>query len=315
MRVLEPAVTPESLAYRSSRSPMGLVFAAALFFVTLVTSPTMQGGTYHNNARMECTDCHTQHNSSRDPNLPGSPSLAMRYDQPGAPAASSPAAPQLLRAGASTELCLACHSATATAPSVINSYASNHAAGAFPVSYTAMSNMAHTITTSPVSPPDNPPVTLDSLTCTTCHDPHGNGSYRNLRPDPTRTNKIPVTVDAFQTVLPGNGPIDTVYAPSNIVYKSGISEWCIKCHMAPQPGSDHPDSVAMWGSTVASYTRWATTTYPRVPVDSPTDNTIPSTDDRVTCLSCHYGHGGLNYKTLRYNAATEVQTCGECHDQ
>ncbi len=260
-------------------------------------------GDWHYGANLVCSDCHTQHNSEN-----GQP---MRTDNDPSSAKS------LLRRGSALDLCLSCHDgANPAAPDVVEpvSYVAETAAGAFPNGGGIPTTRAHHL--------DNPLPEIPYggtqpmvLTCVTCHDPHGNTSYRNLRPDPT-SSSTPVDVVTFQTILAnGTNPSD-VYVPANVVYKSGVSEWCGKCHGTPDPTSDHPVDRTIWGAVAADYTRWSTTTLPRVPVDSPSDNAIPSTDDRVTCLSCHKAHGSQNDRTLIYaDASTLDSTCQECHNQ
>ncbi|HXH40472.1 MAG TPA: cytochrome c3 family protein [Thermoanaerobaculia bacterium] len=263
------------------------------------------GGEWHYGVSLVCSDCHTQHNSEN-----GQP---MRTDNNPTPA------PLLLRRGTPLELCLSCHDGSnPAAPDVIApvSYVSEPAGGAFPDAGgqpvdPAMSYGHHLNTPSPVIPPGG---TLPMvLVCTTCHDPHGNTNYRNLRTDPTKTNGAPLVVVASQPVVADGSNPSQVYVSSNIVYKSGISAWCSRCHGTPYPHSvDRP----MWGSANASYTAWSSVTNPRVPVSSPTDDTIPSHDDQVMCLSCHKAHASNNRKALIYaDGATLESTCQECHDQ
>lgn len=276
---------------------------AVLLAMVLIAWPVL-AGQWHYGANLVCSDCHTQHNSTG-----GAP---MRTDGNPEPAR------MLLRRGTPMELCLSCHDgANPTAPDVIApvTYIAESAAGSFPNSGgTPTTNAHHLNNPTPEVPPGGTVPLV--LTCTTCHDPHGNANYRNLRTDPTRTNLPPQTVLAFQTKIPGLAPVEQVYVPSNVVYKSGVSAWCGKCHGAPVEGSDHPDERPLWGSLIASYTRWTSTTLPRVPVHSPSDNVVPSTDDRVMCLSCHKAHGSANDHTLIYaDGLTLDSTCQECHDQ
>lgn len=236
----------------------------------------------------------------------------MRYDNVPNPAA------YLLRNDTAQTLCLSCHDgSTASAPDVMGTvtYVSESAAGAFANPGGVMVTNAHNLNTAtPQVPPGGTKWMV--LTCTTCHDPHGNANYRNLRPNPSDAATPNVSVVAKQTALPdGNNPA-SVYVPSNVIYKSGTSLWCQNCHGAPQEGSDHPDDKAIFGSTVASYARWTSVSLPRVPIDSPSDDVIPSTDDRVICLSCHKAHGSQNYRTLIHaDTLTLDSTCQECHDQ
>jgi|GEM_PF-810756 len=215
---------------------------------------------------MVCSDCHTQHNSAD-----GQP---MRTDNDPTPA------PMLLRRGTTLELCLSCHDGShPDVPDVIapTAYASESAAGAFP------GTTAHHLNTSIAQVPPGGTVPI-VLTCTTCHDPHGNDNYRNLRPDPTKSGLTPVSILAIQT----NG---------NIIYKSNVSKWCGQCHGAP---THHPVDKAV------DFTIWAAVTLPRVAVLSPSDNIVPSADDQVICISCHKAHGSVD-------GPTQSSTCEQCH--
>ena len=269
----------------------------------LIAAPA-PAGQWHSGANLVCSDCHTQHNSSG-----GAP---MRTDANPTPAR------MLLRRGTPMELCLSCHDgANPAAPDVIApvSYIAESAAGAFPNSGGIATTNAHHLNNPAAEVPPGGMIAM-VLTCTTCHDPHGNANYRNLRDDPTRTSLPPQSVIATQKKLPGLAAPEEVYAPSNVIYKSGVSAWCSKCHSDAIGGHDHADDRPMWGAASASYTRWVSTTSPRVPVHSPTDDDVPSIDDRVMCLSCHKAHGSENNAALIHaDGLTLDSTCEECHDQ
>ena len=260
-------------------------------------------GQWHFDGHIVCSDCHTQHNSSS-----GEP---MRTDNNPIPAA------KLLRRATATELCLSCHDGSnPNAPDVIEpvSYVAESAAGAFPPVIDSPSTAHHL--NSPVPEVPFGGTVAMVLVCTTCHDPHGNANYRNLRPDPLQPEATAgAVITAVQTVTANGTNPAQVYVRSNIVLKSGIASWCAKCHGAPASGS-HPIDRPIFGATNASFTGWASVTLPRVPVDSPADNTIPSNDDRVNCLSCHKAHGsGKPRAVIHADAATLDSTCQECHNQ
>lgn len=281
-----------------SAPPLRVFIVAALCAVPLIA------GDWHYGAHLVCSDCHTNHNSAA-----GQP---MRYDDVANPSA------YLLRAETKQSLCLSCHDGASTsAPDVMGTvtYVGESAAGAFDNPGGTLVDHAHNLNTpTPVIPPGGTKEMI--LTCTTCHDPHGNDNYRNLRNDPAKTGIANVTVVARQvTKADGSNP-SAVYVSSNITYKSGISAWCQNCHGEPLEGSDHPDEKPMFGSISASYARWTATLLPRVPVHSPTDNIIPSPDDKVICLSCHKAHGTQHTSSLIWADNLSLDsTCEECHDQ
>src|SRR6185369_3734372 len=165
----------------------------------------------------------------------------MRTDNDPAPA------PMLLRRGTTLELCLSCHDGShPDAPDVVApiGYVGESAAGAFPNSGGMPTPNAHHLDnpTPEVPPGGTVPMVL---TCTTCHDPHGNDNYRNLRPDPTLINPPAVIFATTQSIVAtGTNPAQ-VYAPSNIIYKSGVSAWCGKCHT--DMSAHHSVDKPIWG--------------------------------------------------------------------
>jgi predicted CXXCH cytochrome family protein len=263
---------------------------------------TAFAGQWHFDGHIVCSDCHTQHNSSS-----GEP---MRTDNNPVPAA------RLLRRETSTELCLSCHDGSnPNAPDVIEpvSYVAESAAGAFPAVIDSPSTAHHLNSPTPEVPSGGTVVMV--LLCTTCHDPHGNANYRNLRPDPLQPEATAGSITAVQTVTANGTNPAQVYVPSNIIYKSGISAWCAKCHGTPAAGA-HPIDRPIFGATHANYAAWTSVSLARVPVDNPADNTVPSNDDRVNCLSCHKAHGsGKPRSVIHADASTLDSTCQECHNQ
>lgn len=268
--------------------------------VTFAGTRGVFGGEWHYGTNLVCSDCHTQHNSQN-----GQP---MRTDNDPTPAS------MLLRRGTALDLCLSCHDgANAEAPDVVApvGYVSDCAGGAFATTNGTPSAKSHHLNNATPEVPSGGTISM-ILSCTTCHDPHGNDNYRNLRPDPTKSGLTPITVLAIQTNHSNGSNPAQVYVPQNIIYKSGISKWCSQCHGAP---THHSVDKPLWASTVADYTTWAGVSLPRVPVHSPSDNTVPSSDDQVMCLSCHKAHGSDHDHLLIYaDGTTQNSTCGECHN-
>ena len=274
----------------------------ASFLLSVALAAPLFAGDWHYGVSAVCSDCHTQHNSQN-----GQP---MRTDNNPAPA------PMLLRRGTTLELCLSCHDGSdPNAPDVIApvSYLSVSAAGAFPNSGGIPTNIAHHLNNpaAEVPPGGNQAIVL---TCTTCHDPHGNQNYRNLRPDPSNSNHAPVSIMVVQQYTANGSNPSQVYAPSNVIYKSGVSQWCSTCHGTPH--TDHVNDPAIWPAKHANYGHWNAVTGYRVPVLNPTDNVVPSHDDAVTCVSCHKAHGSNNPQAAIYADGSTLQsTCQECHNK
>jgi predicted CXXCH cytochrome family protein len=283
--------------------------------VALLLAPRRAGsGDWHAAASSVCSDCHTMHNSSG-----GAP---MRYDN------DPQASPRLLRHATSLSLCVYCHDGSVPgAPDVIApvAYLADPAGGSFPTSWTTASGTAHVLGGEAMRPPGG--TQAMTLTCLSCHDPHGGPGFRNLRTDPGGTGTPNVTVTATQRVKPdGTNPAE-VYAAGNVVYKSGLAAWCGSCHgefhgRSPQeegagrPWLRHPQDQALSASTFVDYTYWLGEVPNRIRVQSPDDDVVPSADDQVFCLSCHKAHGSANRAALVFaDGARMGSTCAQCHNQ
>lgn len=267
--------------------------------VLLILTPfAVAAGEWHN-GQTDCSDCHTTHNSENGLPVPG--------NLPGG-------SPYTLRRGTAQELCLSCHGGgTATAPDVTAPSYVPDPAGGWLDNTTDAVYQGHRLGVTMVPPGGFQQVTI---TCTTCHDPHGNGNYRNLRPNPSGTAAPDVSVLVRQQLVANGSNPAAVYVRPNLVDKSGISDWCSTCHGPLEPGSDHPVDRPIWGGTSSSYARWSTNLTNRTRADSPADDAIPSQDDEVTCLSCHKAHGtGTPHALFYADGVTVDSTCQQCHNQ
>jgi predicted CXXCH cytochrome family protein len=264
-----------------------------------------EAGDWHRTSSLKCSDCHTMHNSQF-----GQP---MRYDS------SLAAADQLLRAENTTALCLACHSGGAASQGQNVRAPSNYdpPGGGFPADLSDPDHTAHSIGTEPVIPPDgDTPVVM---TCVTCHEPHGNGAYRNLRPNPSgNPARIGVAPVVQQTTLPNGSNAALVYTRANVRYVSGMSQWCLTCHnlIAEDASLSHPWDRAIWGSATADYQIWSGPIEDRVPVQNALGQPSPDQADQVFCLSCHKAHGSPNLGAIiKPDPADETSPCSQCHDR
>lgn len=150
----------------------------------------------------------------------------------------------------------------------------------------------------------------NQLGCTSCHDPHGNASFRMLNQVgpvmdnvATFANPAPVAVG-----IDINGPRET--ANHHTAHSSGMSAWCGNCHGSyhrPGSGSSFEHQIlGNLGVTVGQrYNEYngdadpsgglqATAYLPEVPFED-TSNTITSTagtgaQSKIMCLSCHRAH-------------------------
>jgi predicted CXXCH cytochrome family protein len=141
-----------------------------------------------------------------------------------------------------------------------------------------------------------------TLTCVTCHDPHGSTNYRILKTDPNPGNGyIP------ETVTTNEDTIDYTITK----YKSGESSWCADCHSQYYPLvyggciSCHVPTPGPNGFTLVLNVKKHPVGHPNIgtekannmnnniklPVDQNTYNTTIQPDNTISCLTCHQAHG------------------------
>jgi predicted CXXCH cytochrome family protein len=146
-----------------------------------------------------------------------------------------------------------------------------------------------------------------TLECGSCHDPHGNGNYRILKPVPNDSGatapvvvpdavaKVYTTADYWKVTDP-NVPkqnVGTATAPDMTDgYIANASQWCSQCHTRYLAGS------GSWGTpnTSAAGVVDANFTY-RHRSDSTTKGGV----ERPNCIQCHVSHGS-NASMIGYAA-------------
>ncbi|MBD3297818.1 MAG: hypothetical protein GF341_04115 [candidate division Zixibacteria bacterium] len=150
------------------------------------------------------------------------------------------------------------------------------------------------------------------MSCTSCHDPHGNDNFRMLRGAGavddngfTFAYKAPVADGISLTISPESNANHTAY-------RSGMSEWCANCHgdfhNTSYPGvRKHPTGVKLGVAVASAYNAYNGSADPhggmqsvaylaQVPFEDPgPSHTIsstagPSASSKVMCLSCHRAH-------------------------
>ncbi len=163
------------------------------------------------------------------------------------------------------------------------------------------------------------------LSCTSCHDPHGNTNFRILYGSDLGPiyngirfdfdNPAPIAEGNSRRTYSGSGGDET--NSQHTIYKSGMSEWCANCHTdfhSPNTTNFvHATGQAM-GSTIAGiYNAYvssddlnsgdqATSYFGLVPfeavnvdlevADSGDYTEGPDGTDKVMCLTCHRAHAG-----------------------
>ncbi len=117
------------------------------------------------------------------------------------------------------------------------------------------------------------------LECTSCHDPHGNGQYRILRPIPAGSGAVAVNVtDEVAPKLYST----TNYFSAGPVSGIQMSSWCATCHTRYLAGS-----TANSGDAIFTYRHISNGTSSRA------------------CTTCHAAHGTNAGASGAYSSAVE----------
>jgi predicted CXXCH cytochrome family protein len=140
------------------------------------------------------------------------------------------------------------------------------------------------------------------LSCVSCHNPHGNGTYRALRPLPTGSvaaSGIAVSDEAtkvYTVTSTQNRYFGEVYGGGDYLKQYEYVEWCARCHTRYDTGesgsgsTDSGDPIFRFRH-MTRYTTW------------------------IDCGLCHGGSGGIN-ATDRFGVGWEIAheaVCQNCH--
>lgn len=320
--------------------PLARLLAAALFL-----AGSAEAAYYHDleKNRQPCADCHIQHYSGPSANV-----------DPGGPF------PQLIVRATTNKLCLFCHDGSVpSAPDVlepVGMYAGSgdehSGAGSFANSGGVDNPNGHDLGLAKPTPFGSQPNA--TLSCASCHDPHGTTNHRNVLGAPAGGAGVAVEVgrDVFREAPPGDPPSAAAsaaaYRESNEGYKAGTSRWCVQCHdaLAPHVGgtarieshhlvdvpingtgfvTDPAHWVAGTGSGFGAATGDEVEGVPRLRFQVPSATDFPSSKivspgNHVTCGSCHLAHGGRHAKGLVWphmDAGTPADAssgCQQCHN-
>jgi hypothetical protein len=293
--------------------------------------------------RQPCSDCHVSHYKE------GSPKV-----EPGGPFG------KLIVRATTNKLCLFCHDGSdPKAPDVLATVAmyagtgdEHSGAGYFGNSGGVDNPNGHDLGLNkaiPFSTGGNA-----TLTCASCHDPHGTPNYRNVVTAPAGGGGVEVTMgrDVFREVPPGDPPSAAAsaaaYKESNEGYKAATSRWCVECHDALKPhvggsvrvenhhlvdvpinGPTYPTDPTHWTAGTGSGFGVATGDeiegVPRLRFQVPGASDFASakqvsSGNQVLCASCHLAHGGKHLKGLVWphldagNPADVNSGCQQCHN-
>jgi hypothetical protein len=269
---------------------------------------------FHDQGVADCSGCHTMHNS-----------------KDGAPLNASGPYDWLLLDAKPSDVCLGCHAEGLGAVLVPDPLAPSTERGGGNFTFLLEDNIndghggasepilgyeaGHNIDAPSKGVAPDPVISTSpggafsasNMSCTSCHDPHGNASFRLLNgvgaiQDGLFTFTRPAP-DAVGLSLFGAGESNT----NHTAYKSGMSNWCGNCHGDFHASGEliHPSGASIGGTIAAVYNAYngtsaqtggsaATAYLAAVPFEDAANTTSstagPSGSSKVSCITCHRAH-------------------------
>jgi predicted CXXCH cytochrome family protein len=127
-----------------------------------------------------------------------------------------------------------------------------------------------------------------SLACGSCHDPHGNGNYRILRPMPTEaverehgSTEGDVNIPDAETKVYTTTNYWQVGEENNPQFRYHVAEWCTTCHTRYLAGSGSYKTDS--GDAVFTYRHRS--------FYEPSSYPPEGKSRRPDCIQCHVAHG------------------------
>ena len=333
---------------------MKAVLSSALLLILLCSTGLAQGICYvchsthgdiwqgsrdfHSGGSAHCNICHTMHNSQdNDPVNPDSPT-GMEW---------------LINRGAVSDVCLTCHAGaygSVFGNDVLNppnevgggnfvfllednindGYGGNNQpilgqAAGHNIESHAMGSAADEVL---VTTPGGSFRSAD-LTCTSCHDPHGNQNFRMLYGAGT----IQDGLYEFVFEAPDAEGLSIYHGNErttrHTAYRSGMSQWCGNCHLTVHESGDmfaHPTDAPLGTVVAGQYNAYAGSAdqdggsisnayIPQVPFEDPASDIHsqagPNPSSVVMCLTCHRAHASSAPDAGRWDfAVTQLASDG-----
>jgi hypothetical protein len=326
------------------RNRMLLLGAIAI----LVAAPALA---FHDSGVATCNGCHTMHNSQNGSGMNFAPG---EMTTPGGGTAVGQGYTDLLLYPNASDVCLRCHGNNSRgynvfesdplAPTASEYYSAGnfvfllennlndgymgatYVIGGEKAGHNIQSGIKGSVwdTTLTAPPGVASPLTNNNLHCSSCHDPHGNSSFRLLYRGGQQVDVGPVgaadTVTFAATIMAEGIAYDAVESDaSHNAYISGYSDWCASCHTGFHNAAGnliHPSGSNLTTAVVAKYNAYrgtvdcvgtppsggnpcgtgtATDAYlADVPFEDAAATTTstagPTTASTVACVTCHRAH-------------------------
>ena len=118
---------------------------------------------------------------------------------------------------------------------------------------------------------------ISSLVCGDCHNPHGNGNYRILRPQPNYgASSVTLADEATKSYTTANYWDTYKVGVTTPWTQPQMSQWCATCHTRYQAGMGSINSSS--GDATFMYRH-------------PSDGNIGFGPYNASCVQCHVAHG------------------------
>lgn len=210
-------------------------------------------------------------------------------------------------------ICLSCHDANQDISGLRPPYVLNAkmelAGGSFTPTLSDDATGHNVLSTDAIlgtAPPGGVP--MGEFGCLSCHDPHDNGNYRNLKKE----------INGYSTLVEARS--DPNYQEN--LYISGMNQFCGACHenfygqgnlRGVEGWVRHPVGITISGAKHVDFDQWLRTKNRITRVENPSGNPNDLRGAQVFCLSCHRAHASPFAAAMRWDYRQSTTGCLECH--